>query len=202
MAAEKQIVKYWLNKKGFYTIDNIKAGNRDIDFIAIKFEHGQISQIKQIEVSCSISSTTINYSKLKDSIDKHIKIKFSAQVIVNKIKKIIKDFKGIEKEYEKVFIISMMPASNKKEIIENFRKKGIKIYEFENILSEVIQSMDTHYYKDDTIRTLQIVKYLLIAKPYKLAGLIEEKESDILKQPAKEKFIRSLLKQKKNWKGP
>ena len=81
MAAEKQIVKYWLNKKGFYTIDNVKAGNRSIDFIAISFKEGKINQLNHIEVSCSISSTAVNLSKLKEGINKHIKIKFSNPVI-------------------------------------------------------------------------------------------------------------------------
>lgn len=197
MAAEKQIVKYWLNKKGFYTIENIKAGNRNIDFIAISFKEGKINKIKHIEVSCSISSTTVSFSKLKESINKHIKTKFSNPVIVNKVKKIIKEFTDTEKKYDKVLVLSMLPKSNKKEIIENFKNKGIMIYEFENVLSNVIQGIDTHYYKDDTIRTLQIVKYLLLAKPYKLAKLIREKETTILKQAAKEKLFRSLLKHRK-----
>jgi len=194
LAAEKQIVKYWLNKNGFYTIDNVKAGNRNIDFIAISFKEGKINQLNHIEVSCSISSTAVNLSKLKEGINKHIKIKFSSPVIVNKIKKIIKEFAGTEKNYNKILVLSMLPKSNKKEIVESFKSRGITIYEFENILSNVIQSIDTHYYKDDTIRSLQIVKYLLLAKPYKLVGLIKGKETNILKQAAKEKLFRSLLR--------
>lgn len=197
MAAEKQIVKYWLNKKGFYTIEDIKAGNRDIDFIAIKFKEGSISRIKHIEVSCSISSTTVNLSKLKDNINRHIKTKFANPAITDKIIKIIKEFKGAEKDYEKVFVLSMLPASNKKEIIENFRKKGIIIYEFENILSDVIQEVDTHYYRDDTMRTLQIFKYLLLAKPIKLAKLIGSKEENVLKKSSKERIFSSLMKEGK-----
>jgi len=194
LGAEKQIVSYWLNKKGFYTLNNIKAGSRNIDFIAINFKDGAVSQIKHIEVSCSISSTSISLPKIKESINKLVKIKFSSPVIEKTIKKTIKDLTRADAYYEKILITSMLPKSNKGEIIGNFINKGIKIYEFEDVLSEVIRDIDTYYYKDDTIRSLQIVKYLLLAKPSKLAGLIGEAETEILKGAGKEKLIISLLK--------
>ena len=197
MGAEKQIVKYWLNKKGFYTIDNIKAGKKAVDFIAIGFEKGKIKQIKHVDVACSISSTAISVSKLKDSINKHIKTKFSEADVVKKVNNVLKEFAGTERKYENIFVLSMLPDSNKKNIIDSFKNKGIKIYEFEDILLDVMVGMDTHYYKDDTVRTLQLVKYLLLAKPYKLAKLIEEKDTTILKRTAKDKFLISLLKDKK-----
>ena len=197
MAAEMQIIKYWLNKKCFYPIENIKAGNRNIDFIAVNFKEGKISKLSHIEVSCSISSTTINLPKIKESINKLIKLKFSNPLILKKVKSVMESFTIDEKDYDKILVLSMLPQSNKKEIIENFRKKEIKIYEFENILSDVIQNVDTHYYKDDTIRSLQIIKYLLLAKPSKLVKLMEERETTILKQTAKEKLLGLLLKHKK-----
>lgn len=55
MNAEKDIVNIWLNQHGFFTVRDINAKNRVIDFLAYK--PGEV--IQHIEVNCSVSSSNI-----------------------------------------------------------------------------------------------------------------------------------------------
>ena len=57
MSAEKEIVNYWYNKKGLFTINNIKtSSNRDAGILALKFDKNIVNEVFHIEVSCSITN--------------------------------------------------------------------------------------------------------------------------------------------------
>ncbi len=195
MSAEKQVVNYWLNKKGFFTLTNVKAGNKDIDIIAISFKDDKVDKIYHLEVICSISSSVINIKDIDKGIGLIIKNKFDDTEIVKAVRETIRRFAVGETEYEKVLVLGTLPLSKKKEVVEKFESKRIHIYDFERILVDVMQGIDTHYYRDDMLRSLQLVKYLLVLKPEMLARLIEKKGEDILKQHSREKFLKTLLQQ-------
>jgi hypothetical protein len=45
MSAEKEIVNYWYNKKGFFTINNIKTtNNKDVGILALKYDKNKIDE--------------------------------------------------------------------------------------------------------------------------------------------------------------
>ena len=60
------MLNFWLNKKGFFTINNIKVANRDLGIIALKFEKGSVKQVAHYEIVCSITNS------IQSSIDKFI----------------------------------------------------------------------------------------------------------------------------------
>ena len=64
MSAEKDIVNFWYNKKGFFTINNLKtSSNKDVGILALKLDNDGVNGVFHIQVSCSITnniSETIN----------------------------------------------------------------------------------------------------------------------------------------------
>ena len=50
MNPDREIVNWWLNKRGFFTINNIKASkNREIDILAVKTKDGAVG-IKRLQL--------------------------------------------------------------------------------------------------------------------------------------------------------
>jgi hypothetical protein len=182
MNPEKEIVNLWLNKNGFFTINDINAGkNKVIDIIAIKHSNGNLDKIQHVEVSCSISSGFAE-KELNECIKK-----FEDKTVSKKLKQVIKDFVGKEQNYEKVLVVT-----SEKDI----QKNNIKTKSFDKILFDVVDDLDKQNYRNTTIRTLQLMKYLLLSNPENMANLIEkEKDNKIMGQGAREIFLRRLLRQ-------
>jgi hypothetical protein len=117
-------------------------------------------------------------------------------LIVKGVDNTIKNMTGEKREYGKILVLSNLPCSKEDEIINEFKEKNVHIFKFEDIMADVILDIDTQYYKDDILRTLQLTKYLLLAQPEKLAGLLDKTGPySILNQKTKQKFIDVFLSQ-------
>ena len=148
-----------------------------------------------IEVSCSLTSG-LSEKDVKKGIENFIRKRFNDSLIVKGVNKAIKNIIGEKQEYEKIAVVSNLPISREKEIIEGFKLKNINIFKFEDIMCDVILELDTQYYGDDVIRALQLTKYLLLARPDKLAMLFDKKEDHpILTQKTRQKFVNYFLNQ-------
>ena len=162
LSAEKEIVNYWYNKNGFFTINNIKAANRDVGILALKFKKEKLEEVKHIEVSCSISGNMME-KNLEGFVKKTIDEKFNNKNVIKEVNNNLKSFSEIKK-IKKVLILGMLPKSRKKEVISSFKNKDVAVLEFQVVLSKVIGELDSQYYKNDIIRTLQLVKYLVLGR--------------------------------------
>lgn len=195
MNSEEQIVNYWLHKKGFFTINSIKAGrNKEIDILAVKIKEGLLQNFQQIELSTSISSAsniTLDTCSVEESVKKFIKKRFDDELIIKKIKEKMKEF-GQKEKYEKIVILGAMATINRKKTVQLLENQNIKVIRFENILFDTVNDLDKQNY-NLTIRSLQLMKFMLLNKPKKLSSLIEK---TFLNQVTKEKFLKHLLKQK------
>ncbi|MBI2542235.1 hypothetical protein HYV80_06000 [Candidatus Woesearchaeota archaeon] len=192
LSAEKEIVNYWYNKKGLFTINNIKtSSNKDAGILALKFENSKIGEVFHVEVSCSITnnmsvnrkaisehaqkssifdiSETTNLAK---SIGRITEEKFENKEIGGAIGSYTKDFPIQKNKIRKIIILGAMPKSRKNEIIKEFKLRNVEVIEFENVLYDVFEMLDTQYYKNDIIRTLQLMKFLFLSEPEKLAKLL------------------------------
>ena len=77
MSAEKEIVNYWYNKKGLFTINNIKtSSNRDCGILALKFDKDRVNEVFHVEVSCSITNNIAETTNLDKSISRIVDEKF------------------------------------------------------------------------------------------------------------------------------
>ncbi len=198
LSPEKDIVNWWLNRRGFFVINSIPTGkNRVIDILAIK--SGVDKKIQHIEINCSVSQAsnlTLDNSSVKGSVEKYIAKKFDDKSIVNTINRSIEEYIGEEAGYEKVLVLGAMAKVSREETIEELRKKGIVVYKFEEIMLDVTRHLDKQNYMNPTIRTLQITKHLLLSNPEKLALLLDKRaKNDVLNQNTREEFIRHLLRQ-------
>ena len=184
MNPEKEIIIWWLNKQGFFTVNSIPAsGNKEVDILAIKHKGGKPSEVIHLESSCSISQDNLKPEDYKN--------KFDDKAIIKTVKKIIKDNVGSEIDYKKMLVVCFTR-------VEDFSKLGnITVIKFEDIISEVFQSLTKQYFRNPTMRTLQLVKYVMLASPKKLAAIVEDDSANkVLKQNTREDFLKVLMKQK------
>ena len=98
MSAEKEIVNYWYNKKGLFTINNIKTNsNKDAGILALKFDKDRANEVFHIEVSCSITNNISEAANLDKSIRKIVDEKFEDKRVKDTINDQIKQF-SIDKQ--------------------------------------------------------------------------------------------------------
>ncbi len=197
MSAEKEIVNYWYNNNGFFTINNIKVNNRDIGIIALKSEKDKVQEINHIEVICSISNNPLEKDTDK-FIKNTVKDKFQNKIINKEIKRFISSYSN-NKDINKVLVLTNIPKARKEEIIDRFCEKGVRVLELGVILGKIIENLDTQYYKNDVIRTMQIIKYLALTKPEILARLsnnisLYERKEFLNKLLDEEKIVRQFRK--------
>ena len=191
MTAEKEIVNYWYNKKGLFTINNIKTNsNRDIGILALKFDKNIVNEVYHIQVSCSITNNISETTNLDKSVSKIIDEKFDDKAISETISNQIKQFSIQKPRVKKIIIIGAMPRSRKSDIIKKFNEKEVEVIEFVNILYDVIERLDTQYYRNDIIRTLQLTKFLLLSEPAKLAKMLA---NDSFTSSSRKEFLSNIL---------
>jgi len=166
LSAEKEVVNFWLNRKSYFTVNNLKSGNKDIGILALKFDKGNLTKIMHVEVNCSITG----FSEQNYSMTKLIDEKFNDKNLIKSIEKYTNKIdKGVE--IENIIVLNSLPK-NKKELINRFKNNNINVLEFEDILSDVMKELKTEYFKNDVIRTLQIVKFLMISNPRKVVDVL------------------------------
>ncbi len=177
MGPEKEIVELWLNRKGFFTIKDINAGNRVIDLLAIKQDSPP--KIAHVEVSCYVSGSAA--AKPAELLKK-----FDSGSATKTIRKTIKEHTGSEAEYEK-FLVTNVPC---------LKLEGINVIGFDKVLFELVTEIDRQYYSNSVTRTLQLVKFILLSNPSYAAKLIgKEHDFNALTHQAREQFIRDLFEQ-------
>ena len=183
MSAEKEVVNFWLNRKGYFTVNNLKSGNKDIGILALKFDKGSLTNVRHVEVNCSITG----FSEQSYVMDKIIDEKFDDKNLVGTIKEYTKNMSK-EVEIEDVVVLNSLPK-DKDGIIKKLGKKGIIMVEFEDILSDVMKELKTEYFKNDVIRTMQITKFLLMLNPKKFVDVLY----NTLSHGKRKEFLAELL---------
>lgn len=191
MSAEKEIVNYWYNKKGLFTINNIKTrNNRDCGILALKFDKDRVNEVFHVEVSCSITNNISETTNLEKSVAKIVQEKFEDKSITEIINANTKQFLIPKQKIRKILILGAVPKSRKNEIIRKFNERDVEVIEFDNILYDVFEQLDTQYYRNDIIRTLQLTKFLLLSEPTKLAKLLV---NDAFTSSSRKEFLSNIL---------
>jgi hypothetical protein len=183
LSAEKEAVNFWLNRKGYFTVGNLKSGNKDIGLLALKFDKGILTHVMHIEIICSISGSA-DQSYIMDRL---IDEKFYDESITAEIKNYTKKM-GKDIEIENVVILNSLPKK-KEEIIRQLEKNGIILFEFEDIISDIMKELKTEYFKGDVIRTMQIFKFLLMQNPKKFVKVMY----DVMPHSKRREFLSELL---------
>ncbi|MBI2133789.1 hypothetical protein HYU11_03860 [Candidatus Woesearchaeota archaeon] len=179
MSPEREIVNLWLNRKGFLTISGLNAGSRVIDFIAVK--NKKDATVMHVEVSCSISA-----SILFEKDRKELYRMFNDSNVVNAVNEAIRGSLGTDHDYENILVTNY----------QNLNIPNVNVVKFEDILFEIVKDMDKQKYRSQTIRTIQLIKYLLMSNPSRMAGLFNQETSHkAMTHSAKESLVKDLLRQ-------
>ncbi len=179
MSPEREIVNLWLNKRGYLTINGINAGSRVVDFVAVK--HKPETRVLHVEVACSISANIL-FEKDRNELAKM----FYDKNVVKLVEETINESIGKSHEYDNVLVTNF----------HNLNLDGISIVKFEDVLFDIMKDLDKQKYKSQTIRTLQLLKFLLMSDPARLTELISTDSSyKAMTTASKEAMIRELLSQ-------
>ena len=190
MSAEKEIVNYWYNKKGFFTINNIKTNsNRDIGILALRVNKSEVDEMFHVQISCSITNNMSEAKNAEKSVGRVIEERFDENLLADAVKDITGHLSIQKESIKRVMVVGALPKSSKSRIIGEFDKRGVAVIEFEDILYDVLDKLDTQYYKNDIIRTLQLTKFLLLSEPSKLAKLIVNDASS----NSRKEFLSNML---------
>jgi hypothetical protein len=148
--------------KNWFTIPNVKARNgNELDILAIDTNE---NKKYHIEVSVHITSS---FSKLiTDEFEKgecdeakrrrtmkfFIEDKFDKSTVLEKLNEL-----GFKKgEYNRIIVTMHSEKSEKMEKL--LKKHNIQIWEMKDIIDEMNEKLDSKYYSDDILRTLQLIK--------------------------------------------
>ncbi len=182
MSAEKEIVNYWYNKRGFFTINNLKSNNKDVGILAINI---QSKEVHHVQVSCSLTGT-IDSKEMGISAEKISEEKFYDSSISDLVQKRISFLEN--PVMKRALVLNSLPKLKKPGIIKEFGIMGVQIIEFEDIMYDTLENLDTQYYKNDMIRALQLVKFLLFTEPEKISKLLSG-----LASTSKKEFLSTIL---------
>ena len=104
MSSEKEVVNFWLNRKGYFTIKNLKSGSKDIGILALKFDKEVLMKVMHIEVFCSLGGPADQNYIMRKIIDEKFDDKQIRAVINRYTKNMKKDL-----DVNKVIILNSLP---------------------------------------------------------------------------------------------
>jgi hypothetical protein len=151
------VERYMQLVKKCLTMTNIMLkGGKEIDLLAVNPVSGQKYHI-EVRVAIGrgfrlrmIDSQTKSGRKHRRGMDTLNEIKFTPQTVVKAITEIFGS-----SEYRKVLVVW---AVEEESVIEQARKcYDIEIWKMSTVLSELIQEVKTKAYRDDVLRTLQLI---------------------------------------------
>jgi len=153
MNPAEEIVKFWLQKNGYFLQSSIRVDNgrgREIDILATNND-GKVK--RHIEVSVSIEMADFK-GNAKTKAEGYIK-KFNHPSIINQV---IRCF-GEGSVYTKELIVGDV-AIKKKDVLEEFtrecKKLHIKVIRISEILNEITPELKAQTHLNPIIRMLQI----------------------------------------------
>ncbi len=156
MNAAEEIVKYWYEQQGYFCMESIKVGRREIDLLAIKLKEKDNSIQEAVHVEVQVS---INYTNFKETV-KQIATRYDGKFNDKKVQAYIQRLIG--KSYHKIEVRGKMALKGKDirpEYIKLRKRSGITVIPFEKIFNEVTQKMGTDHQLNPIIQAVQLAKY-------------------------------------------
>lgn len=152
MNPAEEIVKYWLQSKGYFLQSSIRLSqNRELDILAIN-EKGD-----KLHIEVSVSVRMANFSKdardLAEFFNTKKFLETSNEVEVR-----------LGKNYKKYLVVGKVLFGNediKSKFIKECKKLNIEIWDFEKIIAEVSSSLSTHTHLNSIIKTVQLANIFL-----------------------------------------
>ncbi len=152
MNSAEEIVKYWLQSKGYFLQSSINLpGRKEIDILAINKKGKKL----HVEVSVSINS--------RNSL---IPRKLAIQECNNKFKSISKYVEKIlGKKFKRIYVRGKIAQGHRdirNEYIKECKKIGVEVLKFEDIINEISATPRS---LNSIIDTVQLSKTFIAKKP-------------------------------------
>ena len=153
MNPAEEIVRYWLQEKGYFVQSSIQLGRKEIDLLAI--HNKDKNDRRHIEVSVSIrmvdpkntaKSWVRNYeeNKMRDRrVETEVRKRFNSRKYAREV--VVGDVK-------------LKKKASFRELKEEFRKRNIKAYYFGDILNEITPSLKRGMSLNPIIKSLQLYR--------------------------------------------
>jgi hypothetical protein len=135
---DEEVVEYWLNNNGFFCMRGVKAGLGEIDFLAIR-PKGIGFECWQVEVTVSFrpigyiggntSAKKRNDEEIEKGVEDWIRKKFLSQKKIDKRSEVLA---GADWQY----VLVCAEVRHEQEL-EFFRKNGIRVFRYKDILEEL-----------------------------------------------------------------
>jgi len=133
----------------------VLSGGKEIDLLAFNPISGEKFHI-EVRIATRgfrlrmIDTQTKKGYKHRRGVDTLSKIKFEPQIVVNSIKKIFGN-----SDYKKVLVVWDVQNS---EVIEQAKNGyNIEVWKLSDIMSEMMKEIGTKAYRDDVLRTVQLI---------------------------------------------
>jgi hypothetical protein len=151
------VERYMQLVKQCFTMTNIMLeGGKEIDLLAVNPVSGEKFHI-EVRVAIGrgfrlrmIDSQTKSGRKHRRGMDTLNEIKFSPPIVVKAIKEIFGS-----SEYRKVLVVWAVEGES---VIEQAKRLyGIEVWKMADIIGELVREVKTKGYRDDVLRTVQLV---------------------------------------------
>ncbi len=135
----ENIVTGWLNSQGYFVIQGLKVGSRELDILAIKVVNGKITNSKHVEVTCS--SEPIGYlgtdkvagkkesEQIEKSVKEYVKKKYKEPSIKEKAESLL------GKEYDRLLVYGCL--KDKEIQLKALKENGIIAIPISDIMSKL-----------------------------------------------------------------
>jgi len=151
------VERYMQLVKKCFTMTNVMlGGGKEVDLLAY---NPRTNEKYHIEVRVTIGrgfrlrmkdTQTKDGSKHRRGLDTLNEIKFTPQIVVNNVKEIFGD-----SEYMKVLVVWDVQDCNVNEQAKD--NYNIEVWKISNIIKEMMKEIGTKPYRDDVLRTVQLI---------------------------------------------
>lgn len=153
MNPAEEIVKFWLQGKGYFVQSSIKSGRKEIDILAVHISNP--NDKKHIEVSVSINMVDTKHTPQTKALH-YRDCNFEHPRIKEKVQERFGDL-----PYRKELVIGHMKLGGKDEtlsFIGECSKYEITVINFSSILKDVMSDLGSGTQLNAVIKTLQLYK--------------------------------------------
>lgn len=151
MDPAEEIVKYWLQSKGYFLQSSINLpGGKELDILAIH-KNGEKLHV-EVSVSCnSVVTQTAEKLSVKECAKKFITVKGEVEAILGK-------------NYKKIYVRGRIGPANssfREHYVKECKKMNIEIKNFEEILTEISSNFLGCTSLNPIIKTVQLSREFL-----------------------------------------
>lgn len=147
MNPAEEIVKFWLQSKGYFLQSSIRLPkNKEIDILAIDSDGNKF----HIEVGVSVRMANFKLDAKALAKERHEK-KFKD--IAHEVKKIL------GQNYKKILVVGKVFLKNQnimQDFINECKKLNVEVWKFEDIINEVTPLLSTHTHLNPVIKAVQL----------------------------------------------